>query len=92
MRQDDMQELLLEAKDNLDREKYLLFRRNLVSDISTRLNTSRYYRYSTSVNINKYKRLYKHIRYYYGDNIARLIIFSVTQLTIKNAESPTYEE
>ena len=92
LKQEDMKELLQEAKDNLDEEKYLLFRKNLAGEIQSQLKTSKYYRYTTAINIHKYKKLYKYIRMFYGTTIARLIIFSISQLNVQNAETPTYAE
>lgn len=92
LNQDDVKDLMTEARDNLDEEKYLLFRRNLTKDISKRIRNTRFYRYTTSININLHKSYYRRIKRIYGASMARFIIFSVSQLNVKNSESITYEE
>ena len=43
------------AKENLDRNKYILFRKNLRNDIARRLKTERLYKYTLSQVVKKNK-------------------------------------
>ena len=88
--QEQTKALVKEAKENLDAEKYLAFRTNLGAFIQNHVRDSRYYNYTTSVNINRYKMYYRHIRQICGSNVARFITFTISQLDYRNVINNCY--
>lgn len=53
-------EILEAAKEELDRNRYILFRKQLNSDIAADVKRERFYRYMTSTFVTKHRRVYDH--------------------------------
>ena len=78
---DEVKELDEAAKENLDKNKYILFRKNLRDDISKRIKRERIYKYTLSQVIKKNKKFYNYIEKTKGEKIARVICFTMFELT-----------
>lgn len=79
---EDTQKLMAEAKENLDSNKYLLFRQQFAKDAVKREADERYYKYELSKFIGKNLRLFRKLAATHGDKLARVICFSLREMTI----------
>ena len=79
---EDTQKLMAEAKENLDSNKYLLFRQQFAKDAVKREADERYYKYELSKFIGKNLRLFRKLAAIHGDKLARVICFSLREMTI----------
>lgn len=84
-------ELLEEAANNLDKERYILFRKQIAVDGHIRFKKSRYFNYMLSCSVNKNKRVYEKIAKEKGTNYAAIRFFSITNLTIMNGDSVIHD-
>ena len=71
----EQQALIAEAKENLDADKYILFRTQLGKENSKHIKQERYYRYITSIAISHNRRLYKKLCETKGEVYARLFLY-----------------
>ena len=72
---DEQQALIAEAKENLDKEKYILFRKRLNKENVKRISQDRYYRYITSIAVNNNKKLFRKLCNTKGEVYARLFLY-----------------
>lgn len=86
----EIQDVIANARNTLDRDKYLLFRKELKSQISTDLAQNRTNAYRRSINIRKNRYLYRKFRYKRGFYIANFILTTLYEITPIFVESPTY--
>lgn len=77
----EVQELDEAAKENLDRNKYLLFRKNLKDDIAKSIKRERIYKYVLSQVVKKNKEYYKYLESTKGELYARVICFTLSDIT-----------
>lgn len=84
-------ELLKEAADTLDKEKYILFRKQIAVDATKRHKYSRYFNYMLSRSVGHNYRLYNKIAAKYGKLYADIKFFCITNLTIMNACCVIYD-
>lgn len=83
----DEQQLLIEdAKENLEKDKYILFRKTLNIENAKQIKQERYYKYITSIAVNKNRRLYKKLCKTKGETYARLFLFCSMEVTALNNE------
>lgn len=82
----EQQILIAEAKEYLNKDQYILFRKELNKENARQISQERYYRYITSIAVNKNKKLYKHLCKTKGDVFARLFLFCSYQVTAVNNE------
>lgn len=54
-------DLLNTAKENLDKERYLVFRNKLNTDIAIQVKQERFYRYNVSLYVSKHKKQYNEL-------------------------------
>ena len=69
------------AKENLDRNKYILFRKDLRNDIARAIKRERLYKYTLSQVVKKNKSFYNYIEKTKGELYARVICHSMYELT-----------
>ena len=69
------------AKENLDRNKYILFRKDLRNDIARAIKRERLYKYTLSQVVKKNKSFYNYIERTKGELYARVICHSMYELT-----------
>ena len=78
---EEVRELNEAAKENLDRNKYILFRKNLRNDIAKAIKRERLYNYNLSQVVKKNRPYYNYIEKTRGELIARIICHSMFELT-----------
>lgn len=78
---EEVRELDEAAKENLDRSKYLLFRKDLRNDIAKAIKRERLYSYTLSQVVKKNKEFYNYLESTKGELYARVICYSMYQLT-----------
>lgn len=71
------------AKENLDKDKYILFRKNLRDDIARGIKRERLYKYTLSQVVKKNKDFYDYLESTKGELIARVVCYSMFNLTSK---------
>ena len=79
-------ELIETAKENLDKNKYLLFRKNLRDDTARAIKRERLYKYILSQVVTKNKDFYDYLFKTKGELKARVICHSLFNLTSVNYE------
>ena len=77
----EQQALIAEAKENLDTDKYILFRTQLGKENSKHIKQERYYRYITSIAISHNRRLYKKLCKEKGEYFARIYLYASYNIT-----------
>lgn len=90
----ERKELINEARDFLDKDKYVLFRRKLHFEDSQRFKYNKYYKYVTAMTINKNKKVYKELCKTHGEAYANLYMFAIANITAIDNEYEilNYEE
>lgn len=76
LKSDEQQALIKEAKENLDKDRYVIFKKALNKDNTKRISQERYYRYITSLAAAKNKKLYKKLCAEKGEVYARLFLYA----------------
>ena len=71
-----------EAKENLDADKYILFRSNLAAEAAKHSKMERYFRYEVSKFVTKNMQFYRTISERHGDNFAYVLMFTLREMTI----------
>lgn len=87
---EDTQELMAQAKENLDSNKYLLFRKEFAAEAVKREDRERFYKYELSKFIGKNLSVFRKLSIARGDKLARVICFTLRNMTIAT-EYNTYE-
>ena len=77
MSDDKTKELLESAEEELDKQKYILFRRSLANDIGKRVKINRYQNYMTSKFVTNNKQLYKKLVKDFGEHIAKFLCYTL---------------
>ena len=77
----EQQALIAEAKENLDADKYILFRTQLGKENSKHIKQERYYRYITSIAISHNRRLYKKLCEEKDEYFARIYLYASYNIT-----------
>ena len=77
----EQQALIAEAKENLNTDKYILFRTQLGKENSKHIKQERYYRYITSIAISHNRRLYKKLCKEKGEYFARIYLYASYNIT-----------
>lgn len=68
------------AKESLDRDKFLLFRKNYTREVAERIKKERYYNYVLSMNVKKYHKYYKYLLNTTSEQVAKIILYRITHL------------
>ena len=79
---EDTQQLMAEAKDNLDEHKYLLFRRQFATDAVKREDRERFYKYELSKFVGKNLKFFRKLVSKQGEKLARVKCFTLRNMTI----------
>lgn len=79
---EDTQQLMAEAKENLDEHKYLLFRRQFATDAVKREDRERYYKYELSKFVGKNLKFFRKLATKHGEKLARVKCFTLRNMTI----------
>ena len=87
---EDTQKLMAEAKETLDENKYLLFRKQFATDAVKREDRERFYKYELSKFIGKNLSLFRKLANKHGDKLARVKCFTLRNMTIVT-EDDVYE-
>ena len=77
---EESKEIIEEAKENLDKDKYVLFRKSYLNDIGKRVKIERYYRYEVSKFVGKNQRFFKKLAAANGDEYARFLCYTLKEL------------
>ena len=77
----EIKELDEAARETLDKSKYILFRKNLKDDIAKAIKRERIYKYMLSQVVKKNKEFYNYLLNTRGEYIARIVCFSMFELT-----------
>ena len=78
---EDMQKTMRDARENLDKDKYLLFRKQVVDDTFRQIKEDRYYKYEVSKFVGKNLHIFKYLTGKHGDAMARFICFTLREMT-----------
>lgn len=78
----EVQDLIEEAKNTLDKDRYLVFRHRLGSDINREERENRYYRYIVSHFVNNNRKFYNKLVKKEGEDVAQFICYTLSNLTI----------
>lgn len=78
---EEVRELDEAARENLDKNKYILFRKNLRDDIARGLKRERIYKYTLSQVVKKNKKFYDYLEKTKGELVARVVCYSMFDLT-----------
>lgn len=87
---EDTQQLMADAKENLDEHKYLLFRRQFATDTVKREDRERYYKYELSKFVGKNLKFFRTLVTEKGEKLARVVCFTLRNMTIVT-EDNVYE-
>lgn len=82
MRSDETKELLKDAKETLDSDTYLLFRKGLEKDYAKQVRIERIYRYITSQVVTKNRKFYEAIVESKGEAFARLQCYTLAKMEV----------
>jgi len=77
----DTKELFEDAKETLDRDKYVLFRQEFDKEISRSVKTERYFNYILSKFVTKNRRFYKRRVEEMGERYAKFYCYTLMNLT-----------
>lgn len=77
----EQQALIQEAKEQLGKEKYIMFRKTLNKENAKHISQERYYRYITSIAIAHNQKLYKKLCAAKGEYYARIYLFASYNIT-----------
>lgn len=89
---DEQQALIQEARENLDTHKYILFRSQLGKENSKRIKQERYYRYITSIAVNKNRKLYKKLCKEKGEYYARIYLYASYNIVATDNEYIIFDD
>ena len=93
MEEDPAQQALIdEAKETLDHDQYVMFRRQLKSDNGKRIKQQRYFNYITSQAVAKNRKLYNKLCDEKGEAYAKVFLFASKHITAVNNEYINLED
>lgn len=80
LKSDEQKALINEAKETLDKEQYIMFRRKLNKENTKQIKQDRYYRYITSIAVAKNRNLFRKLCETKGEVFARLYLYSCSEV------------
>lgn len=86
LKTDEQQALIEDAKQQLGKDRYVLFRKQLGKDNGKQVKIDRYYRYITSIAVNKNRKLFKKLCDTKGEVYARLYLYCSYNVVAVNNE------
>lgn len=75
LKSEEQQELIKDAKEQLNKEQYIMFRKKLHKENAKQIAQNRYYKYITSIAVNNNRKLYKKLCNTKGEVYARLFLY-----------------
>lgn len=78
----EVQKLIDQARNTLDKDKYMVFRHRLNADICSKESEDRYYRYVVSHFVNNNRKYYNKLVKIHGEDAAQFICYTLSNLTI----------
>lgn len=82
----EQQALIQEAKETLDTDKYILFKKRLRTNNAIQVKNNRYYNYVTSMSITKNRKLYRKLSKERGEAYAKLYMYSINTVVAVDNE------
>ena len=86
IKSDEQQMLIQEAKEQLEKEKYLIFRKTLSKENAKHISQERYYKYITSIAVNNNRKLFKKLCNDKGEVYARLFLYCAHEVVAVSNE------
>lgn len=86
LRSKEVKELVEAAKETLDKDKYIIFKRDLKDDIAKSIKRERIYKYTLSQVVKKNKKFYDYLESKKGELIARVVCFTMFSFTSSENE------
>lgn len=78
---EEQKELIDSAKEVLDKEQFVMFRKRLTIDNTIRIKNERYFKYIVSMEVNKNKSLFKKLSKTKGEHYAKVYLFATHHVT-----------
>jgi hypothetical protein len=82
----EQQAIIEAAKESLDEDKYVLFRKQLAIENSIQIKHERYYNYIVSLASSRNKSLYKKLCAKYGEKYTRIYMYASYNITALDNE------
>ena len=79
---EETKQLMSDAKETLDADKYLLFRKEYATDVVKQEKYERYYKYELSKFVGKNLKFFRKISTKRGDAYTRMLCFTLRRMTI----------
>ena len=92
IRSDEQKALIEDAKEQLGKERYIMFRKQLNKENAKQIKHNRYYKYITSIAVNNNRKLYKKLCATKGEVYARLFLYSSYNIVAVNNEYVMLED
>lgn len=86
LKSDEQQMLIQEAKEQLEKEKYIMFKKTLNKENAKHISQERYYKYITSIAVNNNRKLFKKLCNTKGEVYARLFLYCSHEIVAINNE------
>lgn len=77
---EEFKSLLDDSKEVLDKEQYIMFRKEVHLELDRNLKFERHYKYATSIAVNKDKKKYKKLVVRMGESYARLYFYGNSRI------------
>lgn len=78
----ETQELIEEARNTLEKDRYIVFRQQLHADLGREEKEERYYRYIVSHFVNNNRKYYNKLVKKYGEKRAQFMCWTLSNLTV----------
>ena len=78
---EEVKDLVDAAKETLDKNKYILFRKDIRNDIAKSIKRERLYKYTLSKFVTKNKEFYKYLESTKGELYARVMCYTMSDIT-----------
>ena len=89
---EEQKKFIEEARTNLDKESYYLFRKNLGIENTARARAERYYKYIVSIASNKNRKRYKDLCQSKGELVARITMYAISNIVAIDNEFVNIED
>lgn len=86
LKTNEQQALIQDAKEQLGKEQYIMFRKKLNKENAKQISQDRYYRYITSIAVNNNRKLFRKLCDTKGEVYARLFLFCSREVVAVNNE------
>lgn len=81
LKSEEQQELISEAREVLDHDQYIMFRKQLNSNNADKVRKQRYFNYIVSMFVNKNKLIYRKLCNKKGEHFAKIFMFANYHIT-----------